>query len=290
MTIQGYETSPDEDVSVEVSRVGSNYFETMGIELVQGRGILTGDRVGSARVAVVNQAFVQRYIPRQNPVGTLFNAGGDEWISIVGVAHDGKYHTLREAPMPLVYLPIEHSWSHAFTLHLRTRQTPAAMIETVRQSFRQVDPDLPFLDPRSMSDHMGAAFFTNRLGGWFLAVFGLLALALSTLGIYSVVAYSVSRRIREIGLRVALGAARRDIMRLVVGHSMRMVLIGLLLGGGLGVVVGQLLRSQLFGISPGDPLTFGAISLLLISVAFLASWLPARRAARIDPLLALKSE
>lgn len=290
MTIQGYEPAPDEDVSVEVSRVGSNYFETMGIALVQGRGILTGDRVGSARVAVVNQAFVQRYIPRQNPVGTLFNAGGDEWISIVGVAHDGKYHTLREAPMPLVYLPIEHSWSHAFTLHLRTRQTPAAMIETVRQSFRQVDPDLPFLDPRSMSDHMGAAFFTNRLGGWFLAVFGLLALALSTLGIYSVVAYSVSRRIREIGLRVALGAARRDIMRLVVGHSMRLVLIGLLLGGGLGVVVGQLLRSQLFGISPGDPLTFGAISLLLISVAFLASWLPARRAARIDPLLALKSE
>ena len=290
MTIQGYEPAPDEDVSVEVSRVGSNYFETMGIALVQGRGILAGDRVGSARVAVVNQAFVQRYIPRQNPIGTLFNAGGDEWISIIGVARDGKYHTLREAPMPLVYLPIEHSWSDAFTLHLRTRQAPAGQVEVVRQTFRRIDPDLPFLDSRTMTDHMGAAFFTNRLGGWFLAVFGLLALALSTLGIYSVVAYSVSRRIREIGLRVALGAARRDIMSLIVGHSMRLVLIGLVLGGGLGVVVGQLLRSQLFGISPGDPLTFGAISLLLIGVALLASWLPARRAARIDPLLALKSE
>jgi ABC-type antimicrobial peptide transport system permease subunit len=141
-----------------------------------------------------------------------------------------------------------------------------------------------------MSEHMGAALFANRLGGWLLAVFGLLALTLSTIGIYSVVAYSVSRRVREIGLRVALGAARRDVMELIVGHSMRLVLLGLLIGGVLGIGVGRLLRSQLFGISPADPLTFGGIAVLLFGVALLASWLPARRATRIDPLVALKSE
>ena len=290
VTVQGYQPAEDENMSIEISRVGSDYFETMGIDLVAGRGITSQDRAGSVRVAVVNQAFAARYIGEKNPVNTLINAGGEEWISIVGVARDGKYRTLSEAPMPLIYFPIEQSWRDAFTLHLRTRQAPAALIETVRQSFRAIDPDLPFLDPRSMSQHMGAALFANRLGGWLLAVFGLLALTLSTVGIYSVVSYSVSRRVREIGLRVALGAARKDVMRLIVGHSMRLVLIGLVIGGVLGVGVGQLLRSQLFGISPGDPLTFGVVGVLLVGVALLASWLPARRAARIDPLVALKSE
>ena len=290
ISVQGYEPAPDENMSVEVSRVGADYFQTMGIDLVAGRGITAEDRVGSARVAVVNQAFVNRYVAGKNPLGALLNAGGDDWITIVGVTADGKYHLLNESPHPLLYLPIEHSWRDAFTLHLRTGQDPRAMIEPLRRAFREIDPDLPFLDARTMDEHMGAALFVNRLGGWLLAVFGLLALTLSTLGIYSVVAYSVSRRVREIGLRVALGAAKRDILGLIMGHSMRLVLLGLLIGGILGVGVGQLLRSQLFGISPGDPVTFGGIALLLISIALLASWLPARRAARIDPLVALKSE
>ena len=290
MTIQGYEPAPDENMSIEISRVGPGYFEAVGIDLVTGRGITPEDRAGSGRVAVVNQAFAARYIGQKNPLGALINAGGDEWITVVGVARDGKYHLLNEAPMPLVYFPIDQSWRDAFTLHLRTRGAPGDMIEPLRQSFREIDPDVPFLDPRSMDEHMSAALFANRLGGWLLSVFGLLALTLSTVGIYSVVSYTVSRRIREIGLRVALGAAKKDVIGLIVGHSMRLVLLGLLIGGGLGVVVGQLLRSQLFGISPSDPLTFGAIALLLIAVALFASWLPARRAARIDPLVALKSE
>jgi predicted permease len=290
MAVQGYEPAADENMSIEVSRVSDGYFETMGIELVAGRGITAADRVEGGRVAVVNQAFASRYLPGKNPIGGLINAGGDDWITIVGVARDGKYHLLNEDPLPLVYFPLEQSWRDAFTLHLRTRAEPGALVELVRRNFRAIDPDLPFLDPRTMSEHMGAALFANRLGGWLLAVFGLLALTLSTIGIYSVVAYSVSRRVREIGLRVALGAARRDVMELIVGHSMRLVILGLLIGGGFGVVVGQLLRSQLFGISPADPVTFGSIAALLFGVALLASWLPARRATRIDPLVALKSE
>ena len=290
MAVQGYEPAGDENMSIEVSRVSDGYFETMGIDLVAGRGITAADRLEGGRVAVVNQAFVSRYLGGKNPIGGSINAGGDDRITIVGVARDGKYHLLNEDPFPLVYFPIEQSWRDAFTLHLRTRGEPGALVELVRRNFREIDADLPFLDPRTMNEHMGAALFANRLGGWLLAVFGLLALTLSTIGIYSVVAYSVSRRVREIGLRVALGAAKRDVMKLIVGHSMRLVILGLLIGGGLGVGVGQLLRSQLFGISPADPVTFGGIATLLFGVALLASWLPARRAARIDPLVALKSE
>jgi macrolide transport system ATP-binding/permease protein len=288
--IQDYEPAQDENMSIIINRVSSHYFETMGIPLVHGRGIAAVDRAGGAKVAVVNEEFAARYIRQPNPVGVLINGGGDDWITVVGIARNGKYGTLNEAPMPLVYLPIEQSWRDAFTLQVRTADEPTTLVEPLRRLFAQLDPGLPFLDPRTLAEHMGAALMANRIGGWLLSVFGLLALALSAIGIYSVVAYSVSRRVREIGLRVALGAGRREVMGLIVGHSMRLVLLGLLIGGVLGVGVGQLLRAQLFGISPGDPITFAAIGGLLIVVALAASWIPARRAARIEPLVALRSE
>lgn len=290
ITVQGYEPAADENMSIEVNRVSDGYFETTEVGIVAGRRILPEDRRGSPLVAVVNEAFAARYIRAPHPVGTLINAGGEEWITIVGIARNGKYHALNEAPQPLVYFPHQQSWRDAYTLQLRTRQDPRAMIETVRRTFKDIDPDLPFLDARTMTEHMGAALFANRLGGVLLSVFGLMALGLSAIGIYSVVAYSVSRRVREIGLRVALGAAKKDVLTLIMGHSMRLVVIGLLIGGILGVGVGRLLRSQLFGISPADPITFGGIAVLLFGIALLASWLPARRATRIDPLVALKSE
>lgn len=290
ITVQGYEPAPEENMSIEVNRVSARYFETMKVEIVAGRAIQPEDRGGSPLVAVVNEAFATRYIRSPDPVGTLINAGGDEWITVVGIARNGKYHSLNEAPQPLVYFPHEQSWGSAYTLQLRTAAEPREMVETVRRRFKEIDPDLPFLDARTMTQHMGASLFANRLGGILLTVFGLLALGLSALGIYSVVSYTVSRRVREIGLRVALGAAKKDVMGLIVGHSMGLVSLGLLIGGVLGVGVGQLLRSQLFGISPADPLTFGAIAVLLLAVALAASWVPARRAARIDPLVALKSE
>jgi predicted permease len=290
ITVEGYEPAADENMSIEVNRVSSDYFETMEVAVVAGRAIGREDRRESPLVAVVNEAFARRYIRAPNPVGTLINAGGDEWITIVGIAQDGKYHSLNEAPQPLVYFPHEQSWRSAYTLQLRTVDDPRGVIERVRSRFKEIDPDLPFLDPRTMTEHMGASVFANRLGGTLLSVFGLLALGLSALGIYSVVSFTVSRRIREIGIRVALGAASKDVIKLFVRHSMGLVVIGLLIGGVLGIGVGQLLQSQLFGISPADPVTFGSIAALLFVIALLASWLPARRAARIDPLVALKSE
>jgi predicted permease len=290
VTVQGYEPAPDENMSIEVNRVSPGYFETMNVGIVAGRPIRPEDRRGSPLVAVVNEAFAARYLRAPNPDGTLINAGGDQWTTIVGIARNGKYHSLSEAPQPLIYFPHEQEWRDAYTLQLRTANDPRSMIEIVRRHFKELDPDLPFLDARTMTEHMGASLFANRLGGILLSVFGLLALGLSALGIYSVVSYTVSRRVREIGVRVALGAAAKDILGLIVGQSMSLVLLGLLIGGVLGIGVGQLLRSQLFGISPADPVTFGSIALLLCVIALLASWLPARRASRIDPLVALKSE
>jgi predicted permease len=290
ITIQGYEPGPDEDMSIEVNRVSPGYFETMQIPMAAGRPIAEEDRREAGLVAVVNQAFAARYISNPNPVGALVQAGGERWITVVGIASDGKYHSLNEAPQPLIYFPYEQNWRDAYTLQLRTHGDPRALIETIRGRFKQIDPDLPFLDARTMSEHMGAALFANRLGGVLLSIFGLLALTLSAVGIYSVVAYTVSRRVREIGLRVALGAARRDVMRLIVGHSMRLVLIGLVIGSVLGIGVGQLLQAQLFGISPGDPVTFAAIATILVAVALVASWLPARKAALIEPMVALRKE
>jgi predicted lysophospholipase L1 biosynthesis ABC-type transport system permease subunit len=240
-------------------------------------------------VAVVNQAFADRFLAGREPIGALLNAGGEDWITVVGLAPTGKYHLLNESPEPLVYFPVEQSYRDAFTLHFRTPD-PAALIEPVRKTFQKLDPDLPFLDPRTLEQHMAASLFVNRLGGLLLAVFGLLALSLSAMGIYSVMAYIVSRRVREIGLRVALGAANRDVMTLIMGHAMKLVVIGLVVGGVLGIAAGALLRSQLFGIRPGDPVTWTVIIATLVGVSILASWLPARRATRIDPLEALKTE
>jgi predicted lysophospholipase L1 biosynthesis ABC-type transport system permease subunit len=238
---------------------------------------------------VVNQAFADRFLARRDPIGALLNAGGEDWITVVGLARTGKYHLLNESPQPLVYFPVEQSWRDAFTLHFSTPD-PAALIEPVRKLFRDIDPDLPFLDPRTLEQHMAASLFANRLGGLLLAVFGLLALCLSAIGIYSVMAYTVSRRVREIGLRVALGAASRDVMALIMGYAMKLVAAGLVVGGLLGIAAGALLRNQLFGIRPGDPATWAVITVVLVGVSILASWLPARRALKIDPALALRAE
>jgi len=284
---EGYTARPDENTSVEYQAVGSDYFRAMAIPLVRGRGIVETDVAGAQDVAVVNERFVARFWPGQDPIGKRFHQGG-RWRTVVGVAKQGKYHDLTEQSRALTYLPYAQEPVNGVDVLVRSGGDPKALTASLRRAFQATNADLPFLDVRTMSEHMQAALFVQKIGATMLAGFGLLALALSAIGIYGVMSYSVSQRTREIGVRVALGAMRGDVVGLVVGRAMRLASLGLFIGLAAALGAGQMLRSQLVGVGPRDPVTFAAIALLLAAVAFGASWIPARRASKVDPMVALR--
>jgi predicted permease len=287
--IEGYTPQTDENLSLQYSMVGDDYFRAMGIRLVRGRAIGQQDAAGAPAVAVVNERFVDKFWPGLDPIGRRFRQGG-RWYTVVGVAQQGKYQSLDEPKRVMVYMPYAQNAWNEFTFHVRAAGDPTALSAALRAAAQSVNADLPLLDVRTMAEHMQASLFVQRLGATMLAAFGLMALALSAIGIYGVMSYSVSQRTREIGVRVALGAARRDVVALVVGRAMRLASVGLVIGLAAALGAGQLLRSQLVGVGPRDPLTFTAIVLLLAAVALGASWIPARRAAKVDPMVALRYE
>jgi len=286
---EGYTPQTDENMSVSYAMVGDDYFRTMGIRIVRGRGIAEQDAAGAPDVAVVNERFAARFWPGLDPIGRRFRQN-DRWRTVVGIAQQGKYQALDEPARVMIYIPYAQEPRAEFTIEVRATGAPAALTAQLRAAAASVNADLPLLDVRTMAEHMQASLFVQRLGATMLAAFGLMALALSAIGIYGVMSYSVSQRTREIGVRVALGAGRRDVVGMVVGRGMRLATVGLLIGLAVSFGAGQLLRSQLVGVGPRDPLTFSVIALLLGAVALGASWLPARRAARVDPMVALRYE
>jgi len=288
-TVEGYEPGPDENMSLERVMVSDGYFEAMGIPIERGRSIERSDRSRTERVAVVNQAFVRKFWPGKDPIGRRLHQG-QGWAKVVGVAKDSACDELGETPYPVVYSSLAQWYASGMTLHVRTEGDPMGLIGPLHRRFSQVSPDLPFLDPRSMTQQMGASTFVQRTGASVLSVLGILALILSATGIYAVLACAVQSRRREIAVRAALGASRRDLVRLVADRALRLTLSGLVIGmaGALGAA--HLLRSQLFGVDPGDPATFGSIALILLAVAAAGAFVPARRAAGIDPAAALRSE
>lgn len=290
VAIAGYTPKPGENLSIGYQQVAGDYFRTMETRLLRGRPIADTDRRGGPRVAVVNQTFVKRFLAdRADAVGAVIDYGSGP-AQIVGVAEDGKYQDLTEAPQPYAWYPFEQVYSRGLSVHVRTTGRPEALVPALRRAFAAASPDLPFLDVRTLREHTEASVFSQRLGAWMLSGFGLLALFLSAIGIYGVMAYTVSRRTREIGVRMALGAERRDVVRMILRRSMRLVGIGLACGVAGAAGAGMVLRSLLLGVKPWDPPTFFAILLTLTAVALLSSWLPARRAARVDPLVALRTE
>jgi predicted permease len=287
--VEGYAFRPDEMRAIPFSEVGPDYFEAIGTPVVRGRGIVAQDQPGSPPVAVVNEAFARRYWAGQDPIGKHITVNERE-RAVVGVVRDAKYVRLDEPPPPIFYLPILQSYSSSFTLQVRTAGDPRALQQLLRRAFEDLDPNLPLTDVRTLAESMGAATFIQRIGAWSLATFGLHALLLAALGIFGVLWISVSRRTREMGVRLAVGASRRDVLRLVIGDAMRIAGIGLGVGIVLAAGAGRLLRSQIFGVSPLDPVTFVGVTALLAAVALLAAWLPARRAAKVDPVIALQAE
>jgi len=286
---EGYAPRPNENLSVEYLAVGSDYFRALGIPVVRGRGFERGDVKGALEVAVVNERFAQRFWPGQDPIGLRFQRNGI-WRTVVGVAKQGKYHELTERPESMVYVPFAQEPVSGFDVVVRTAGDPRALAGPVRQAFQDAAADLPFLDVRTLAEHIQAAAFVQTIGATMLAAFGAMALLLAAIGIFGVLSYYVGQRTREIGLRVALGAGRREVVGMVVGRAIWLVALGLAGGLVLALGAGQLLRSQLVGVGPRDPLTYLAIAALLALVALAAAWLPARRAARVDPMVALRYE
>ena len=287
--VEGYIPAPDEEVTIERAIVSDGYFETMGMPIVEGRGIIAQDRSDTLRVAVVNEAFAKRYYPGQDPIGKRIDQG-QGWATVVGVAKNGKYRELNEAPSPLIYSSLQQWYVPGITLHIRTVNNPKLMTETARNAFANTNGNLPVLDPRTMTEHMGAATFRQSFGAMTLSTFGVLALLITAVGLYGVLSYFVTQRRREIAIRMAIGATPTQVMKLILKQGLFLTLIGIVVGSGFAWIVGRLMQSQVLEVRKSDPLTFIGCVLVLIAMAVAASFVPARRATKVDPLAALKYE
>ena len=275
---------------VPFSTVGTDYFETVGTPILRGRGFLEGDgRIGSP-VAVVNEAFAGRFWPGEDPLGKRFSMYG-VWLEVVGVARDARYTSLDGPAQPFFYLAATRSYAPEIAVIIRTDADPRGVRERVRRALADLDPRLSFGEGRTLWEHIGAATWGLRLGAWTLGTAGALALLLCAVGLYGMLAYTVAQRTREIGVRIAVGAGARDVFGLVVLRAMCLTWIGLGAGVALSFAAWRLLRGwQLLPADGPDAVLIGAVVLVLAGVALLAAWIPARRAARVDPVIALEAE
>lgn len=275
--------------------VGQTFFQTMGIPMVEGRGFQATDTATSQKVAVINQALARKYFPDTNPIGKEFH--GYYFIDqvpfrIIGVSRDTLYNTLRQAPPPTYYVlynQLPHA-TGAMTYEVRTRVQPASIVPLLRRAVGSVSKNLPLIEVRTQAEQIDESIGRERLMAGITVGFGLLALVLACIGIYGLMAYAVARRTNEIGIRLALGAQTRQVMGMVMSEALWLAAIGVAAGTGITLLLTRSLQSMLFGLKANDPLTYGAAGLLLIAVALLASFVPARAAARVNPIEALRHE
>ena len=285
--IEGYTPSAGEEIHALYNRVGPSYFETMGVPIVAGRPLDATDTEGRPLTVVVNETMARRYWPGQDAVGRTVRFGTGP-ATVVGVARDGKYGRLNEAPQNFLYVPLAQFFRHEAILIVRTAGDPSAVISGLHSTVASLDPDLPLFDVRPVAEHLELSVFIPRLATMVLGMFGVLALLLAVVGLYSVVAFGVAQRTREIGIRIAIGASRADILRLVLRQGMRLTMIGLFAGVVLAAAAAHAVRSQLIGVEPLDVTSFAGTAVLLLLVSLLACAIPARRAARLDPVRALR--
>jgi predicted permease len=271
--------------------VGPGYFDTMGIPL-RGRDFRMDENKVENRVAVVNETFARRFFPGQDPIGKRFNYGGPDkpFWEIIGVVPDGKYTSLGEDPKAAVYQPFFRSFEGGATVIAKVRGDARAGLNALKGVVQQLDPALPIYSQKTLTEHMGTSLFPARMAAIALGSFGVLALVLAAVGIYGVMSHVVAGRTREIGLRMALGAQLSDVQKLIVRQGMWLAAIGSLIGLALALTGARLLKSFLYGVSATDPITFTFIAFLLLTIAFLACWIPARRASRVSPMIALRAE
>jgi predicted permease len=273
-----------------VNTVGPGYFETVGMTLRTGRGFTSADRQETTPVVVINETLARRLWSGEPAIGRRLRLGDGEFLEVVGIAADARYAGLRETPQPYAYRPVLQSYLPIMMLHVRTEGDPKPLLERVRHEIQTLDPSLPLLEPRTIGQIRNLSLWAPRMGAGLLTIVGLLALALAALGIYGVVAYSIGQRRREIGIRMAIGAGRRDVLGLVLRQGMGPVAIGVVVGL-VGALAGaRAISALLFGVSAADPLSLAGAVALLVLVALAAVYGPARRASGLDPVAALRQE
>jgi predicted permease len=289
VVIEGQERrKKSEAISAVVNIVDLNYFSAVGIPFVLGRDFTQDDHDISTPIAIINDTMAAKYWPNQDPLGKrLHLPRGKDFLEIVGVVKTANYQTLGEAPQSGIYIPLRQNYSDAMILYVRTERDPSATLAAVQGEIRTLDPGLPVEDIRTGTKIIDQALWGAKIGVGLLGVFGLLALGLASVGLYGIMAYSVNQRRREIGVRMALGASEGSVSWLVLRQGMTVVLSGVALGVGLAVLLGRALSHFLYGVTGSDLLSLGAASVVLLGVAFVACYLPARSASRVDPLVAL---
>lgn len=285
------ETSGYRGTLTQLNNIAPNFFETLRIPVLGGREFNDSDRATTNPVAIANEAMAKQFWPNENAIGKRFHFFGDPTLrEIVGMVRNTVVNNIGEEPQPLAYLPLTQNYSPAVTLQVRTAGRPEAVISTVRTQVQSLDNNLALTNVQTIGELLSQGLWAPRMGATLLAVFGGLALILAVIGVYGVLSYSVNQQTREIGIRMAMGAQTTGVLRHVVGQGMRLAAIGLALGLLVAFAGTRLLASLLFGVSSHDPLTFGAVSLILAMAAVLACYIPARRATKVDPIIALRYE
>jgi len=290
VVIEGQEQrKKSEAISAVINTVDLTYFATLGIPFVEGRDFTQDDRDISAPIAIINDAMAAKYWPNQDPLGKRLQLPhGKGFLQIVGVVKTTNYQTLGENPQACVYIPLRQNYSDAVILYVRTERDPSTIFAAIRDEIRSLDAALPMEDMRTGTKVIEQALWWSKIGVGLLGVFGLLALGLASVGLYGIMAYSVNQRRREIGVRMALGASQGEVSIFILRQGMTVVFSGTALGIGLAFLLGRALSSFLYGVSGNDPLSLGGASVVLLVVAFIACYLPARAASRVDPLVALQ--
>ena len=272
--------------------VGPGFFRTLGIPLVSGRDFDARDVEGRPPVAIINETAVRMHFKGGNAVGARvsFNGRQGPWREIVGVVGDSAYAELGEASLPVAYLPVGQNHESGMTLYVRASVPPASLLASLRRALQELEPNLPVAGIETMTKTIGTSLYAARMGAWLLAGFGGLALLLAAIGIYGVLSFSIARRTREMGIRLALGAGARQVFLSIVRDGMTLVGVGAVAGLIVGFVAARSLERFLYGVPPSDPATFAGAATLLIAIALVACIVPARRAMRVNPITALRSD
>jgi macrolide transport system ATP-binding/permease protein len=293
VSVDGYVPRENEEVVITYTTVGPRYFETLSIPVLQGREYAETDTPDSQNVIVINESMARRYWKDGAALGGTIRMGSANVMEVVGIVADTKYGSINERPLPQLFLSLNRFPISSLRLFVKAAGDPTPMVAETRNALRSLDASLPIYDARTMNEHMLGAVFAQKMAANLLGAMGVLALLLAAIGLYGVMAYTVSQRTQELGIRLALGASPGSLLNMIVGQGMRLTVIGLVIGlamafgafGSIGAV-----RTLLPGISPLDPVTFIAVPVMLGVIALLATWIPGRRAGKVDPLVALRYE